>query len=327
MPIPERFQHDVDALPPLLRALLDAELAAGNGIADVGHSFPAPPIGAFFLLEREVSTRPRATGDGLLFRNRHGSTHSGEFTDSDLRFFLLEPPEPPPAEPDMDAIRRSRIPENAMTFEHAAALRQAKTALRRFELSLTMDYDKWHDGIGYDLDALQEATPSERAAIEQMLLSHGARDWRDVEALAALDTPRSRAALRRAFEEGSHEIRMHLLRHAPQFASEGARTVALAAALRKAELYGGLSQAIDEAAEFHPPEVVEALFDGALHRGGEAAVHFAALLMFIHGKAAEPFDMDHRPFFLRFNTTDRGEREAVFRELCQRIGVEPPVKT
>jgi hypothetical protein len=87
-------------------------------------------------------------------------------------------------------------------------------------------------------------------------------------------------------------------------------------------IYGGLSQAIDEAAEFHPPAVIDTLLRGALNRDGEAAVHFAALLMYIHGKAAEPFDWAQRPFFLRFHTTDRVERAAVFRELCDRIGVD-----
>ena len=50
-------------------------------------------------------------------------------------------------------------------------------------------------------------------------------------------------------------------------------------------------------------------------------MHFAAMLFFLHGKASEPFDMAHRPFFLRFHTEDRRERAAVFRELCERIGV------
>jgi len=101
------------------------------------------------------------------------------------------------------------------------------------------------------------------------------------------------------------------------------RETRLISALQNDGLYGGLSEAIDEAAEFHPPGVVKALLSGALHRDGEAAVHFAALLSFIHGKAPEPFDWNQRPFFLRFHTADRGERAAAFRELCAVIGVDP----
>ena len=42
---------EVDAFPPLLRALLDEELAAGNEISEIGHSFPAPPAGAYIRLK------------------------------------------------------------------------------------------------------------------------------------------------------------------------------------------------------------------------------------------------------------------------------------
>jgi hypothetical protein len=45
--------------------------------------------------------------------------------------------------------------------------------------------------------------------------------------------------------------------------------------------------------------------------------------MFIHGKADSSFDWTHRPLFLRFKTEDRAERESVFRELCEKIGVDP----
>jgi len=47
------------------------------------------------------------------------------------------------------------------------------------------------------------------------------------------------------------------------------------------------------------------------------------MLLFVHGQADSSFDWDQRPFFLKFNTADRTEREAMFRELCDRIGVAP----
>jgi hypothetical protein len=52
-------------------------------------------------------------------------------------------------------------------------------------------------------------------------------------------------------------------------------------------------------------------------------VHAAARLAFIYGKAKEPFDWDLRPLYLRFNTTDRAEREAAFRDLCRLCDVDP----
>ena len=92
-------------------------------------------------------------------------------------------------------------------------------------------------------------------------------------------------------------------------------------ALQNAEIFGGLSQVLDDVEAYHPEEVKEALIDGLLKRKGDVAVLFAAMLFYIFGKADEPFDMAQRPFFLRFNTEDRAEREAVFLELCLTLGI------
>lgn len=196
------------------------------------------------------------------------------------------------------------------------------TPLERFRRSMVIDYEKWHDGIGYDLDALRAASPAERAAIESLLLGHGVADWRDVEALAALDTPQARAALQAAKKSSDSRVRAAVLDYAPGLLTDAERTAALVRLLETAEFFDGLTQALDQVEEFHPPEVVDALFRGALHRKGEVAVHFAAMLTFLHGKAGEAFDWEQRPFFLRFNTPDRAGRETVFRELCARIGAD-----
>ncbi|MCC7096477.1 MAG: hypothetical protein IT472_04810 [Thermomonas sp.] len=194
--------------------------------------------------------------------------------------------------------------------------------LDRFCRSMEMNYERWHDGIGYELELLRSATPEEREQIEQLLLAGGIQDWRDVEALAALDTPRSRAALAAAGEHSDPAVRAAIEHYAPGVTSDRQREIGLVQALREARFYGGLTQTLDVVAEFHPPAVVAALLEGALRREGEVAVHFAAMLAFLHGQASEPFDMDQRPFFLRFNTENGQEREDVFRELCARIGMD-----
>ena len=79
----------------------------------------------------------------------------------------------------------------------------------------------------------------------------------------------------------------------------------------------------DEIESHQPPEVVNELLRGLLEREGDVAVHFAAMLFFIHGKADTPFDIEQRPFFLRFNTNVASDRRRVFRELCKVIGVNP----
>ena len=47
-------------------------------------------------------------------------------------------------------------------------------------------------------------------------------------------------------------------------------------------------RALREVESLHPPEVVQALLLGARDRAGEVAVHFAAMLLYLHGKAREP---------------------------------------
>jgi hypothetical protein len=195
--------------------------------------------------------------------------------------------------------------------------------MQRFYASMVMDYEKWHDGIGYDLDAIEEMTEGQVREVEAKLIRHQPRDWRDIEALACIDSPAARKEVEAALTSSDAKVRAEAMRHAGDKADPKVRERKLIQSLQKDDLYGGLSEAIDEVEEFHPPAVIEQLFRGALNRDGEAAVHFAALLLFLHGKAKEPFDWDHRPFFLRFNTDDRAERRAVFRGLCERVGVDP----
>lgn len=195
--------------------------------------------------------------------------------------------------------------------------------VRQFEQSRNLDYDKWREGASYDLEAIDAAAPAQRHRIEELLLAHGISGWRDVEALARLNSPRAQEALVAALDTGNAEVRLAVKRFAPQLVSPDRRLDSLLRALETAEFYHGLSQALDEVQDFHPPEVIAALLRGARHRDGEVACHFAAMLFYLHQLASEPFDWAHRPFFLRFNTEVRAEREAAFTELCTRLGVDP----
>jgi hypothetical protein len=328
MDIPKEFLTEAEMLPLPLRKLLEDEIAAGNEIVEIGHSFPAPPVGAYFKLARRVSTRSHDSDSNLNFYDRNTTYYSGEFTDAKRFFFILEPPHKQPPSPNMDTIRKARAPvvQRAKPLKrHMHSEKDAdvtNSPLDRFRKSMTIDYEKWHDGIGYDLDALNEATPEERDAITNMLISRDL-DWRDVEALASLDTPRAREVLLAAASGGSSAVKMAVLSYAPELVDEDERTRLIVSALRSAVIYGGLSQALDEVESHHPPEVVDELLRGLLEREGDVAVHFAAMLFFIHGKADAPFDMEQRPFFLRFNTDVVADRRRVFRELCKVIGVNP----
>jgi hypothetical protein len=218
----------------------------------------------------------------------------------------------------MDVIRAA-----ANAPSPAPSLPGGDSPYQRFVRSMVIDYEKWHDGIGYDLEAIAEAPENERLRIEADLLRRSPADWNDVEALAALGTPKAEARLKQVVKSGSSKAKAAVLFHAPELVDDATRTAMLVEGLRHATLYEGLSQTIDLVEEFHPPEVVDALLRGAMHRPGEIAANFASTLLFIYGLQKSPHDWDLRPFWLRFNTAVQSEREAVFRELCGKIGRDP----
>src|SRR5262249_39620858 len=149
----------------------------------------------------------------------------------------------------------------------------------RFVRSMVIDYEKWHDGIGYDLDAIAEASEAERSQIEAELLERSG-DWNDVEALAALGTEKAKARLRQIMRRGDTKAKSAVLYHAPDLVDDATRTAMLVDGLKHATLYNGLSQIIDLVEQYHPPEVVDALLRGCLHRSGEIAANFACMLLY-----------------------------------------------
>lgn len=317
MQLPQHVQDDVARLPPALRALLVAELAAGNEIADVLRGFPVAPVGVGIRLVRPLSVPVSADTAGITpcrFPNWDGS--SG-YSDEPGHSFVLGSPVVPPDPPSMDKIR-----EAADRPRSPAPAASPDSALARFEQSLRIDYEKWHDGMGYDLDAIRVASLEERAAIEARLLEHGARDWRDVEALAVLGTPAANLGLDRVKGAPRHELALAVARYARHLLTDDELTRTIVTALEGAQVYGGLTQALDLAETHHPPAVIDALWRGTLEREGDVAAHYAALLMLLHGKAGTSFDWAQRPFFLTFNTEDRGAREVAFQELCRIIGMD-----
>lgn len=320
--VPPEWQRDADLLSPPLRKLLEAELAAGNTIIEAGHSHPAAPVGVYFKLANPVSTHPRVRNkDGeIRFYERGSSLYNGEFTDAKGFCYILEAPLPPPPYPAMDAIR-----EAANVPRPKPALPTGNAPLDRFVRSMEIDYEKWHDGIGYDLEAIAAASTQERIQIEELMKRRQPLGWREVEALVTLDSPTARAYLRKAMRGmgTDADARAAIMRMAPELVSAETQVESIVEALESAVIYGGLSQTLDLVERIHPPEVIDALLKGVVRREGEVACHFAAMLMFLHGKAKDAFDWDHRPFYLEFNTEDQDHRWKMFLELCERIGVDP----
>jgi hypothetical protein len=197
-------------------------------------------------------------------------------------------------------------------------------AMRRFMASTEIGYDQWHDGVGYDLDALRSLTGAERDEAERWLIDRAGNDWRDLEGLLALGPCPGRDAVVRQLRGGKLEQRLWAARFLgvdAELAKQ--REDAVVEGLGSAKFFEGVSQALDIATEERTPAMIAALFRACLDSEGEVAVHAAARLAFIHGKAKEEFDWDLRPLFLRFSAPDRAGREAAFRDLCRLCKVDP----
>jgi hypothetical protein len=339
-----RIAKYVASLPEGLKHLLDSELAAGNEVTDVELGSGEDEGKVAVILNYPFRGDRGLHPSGVRYRElKNRDPMIFEFYTSDGKFSLVTakfktvkltevhgPPDPTEAhiammkkraeEEKVKAARRRELARQPPPPRRQAALGESAN---RFLTSMNITYEMWHDGIGYDLDALNQIPASELPAIERLLIEHRPRDWRDIEALAQIDSPTARKEVEAALKDTDAKVRQEAMQYAGDKADPAERERLLIHTLRGADLFTGLSEAIDECEEFHPPAVIDALFRGALNRDGEAAVHFAAMLFYLHGKAKEPFDWDHRPFFLRFNTSDRKERKAVFHELCEIIGVDP----
>ena len=119
------------------------------------------------------------------------------------------------------------------------------------------------------------------------------------------------------------DVQIAVTRFAPNLLTESERSQILIRALQTAEIFSGLSQALDEIEEYHPKEIKKALTEGLLKREGDIAVLFAGMLFYIYGKATEAFDWNQRPFFLNFNTENKAERLHAFLELCKQLDINP----
>lgn len=193
-------------------------------------------------------------------------------------------------------------------------------AYTKFIASMVMNFDKWHDGIGYDLEALARLEGAERKEVEQMLRSRAGNDWRDKEALAALGSKPAVSALKKQFRDG------RTLRDRVDAAAELldlGRLDDVAPVLSEAVQADGefslFSRAMDLIGWHKVIGTLPALLTVAKSGPGEKAVNAAAMACFLKGITEEPFDWDMRPFFLRFNDGD-AERKKAYPELLEKLG-------
>ena len=200
-------------------------------------------------------------------------------------------------------------------------LGKPRTLVEEFRASMGMNQDDWHETTSYDLYLIDKATPDERAQIEKLLLDEPVTDWRIVEGLSRLRTPATIAKLHHAFATTRyHDVSMAISEYAADFITVEQRSTAIIAAVREAPLTKGLHLALLQLTTFHPPEIIDELLRATVQREGDAAMHCAAHLLVLHGKATKTFEDEHRAFLNRFATQVPHERLAAHEELLRMIG-------
>jgi hypothetical protein len=199
-------------------------------------------------------------------------------------------------------------------------------AFDRFLQSMKLDYEKWREGEGYDLTAIPEMTPAERDEIVELLAGDGhAREvtWREVDALARIDSGYARACVDEALR---HHLRIDTRLAAAQAMHAQGRLpeidTFLAAQIRNLhDDADGLTRAL-LMAEQHPTDAVKQALLWASWNQTKCSMHCAALLCMLCGVTKDPFDWNLRPFFIRLDLHNSYfERKAAFDELCALVNM------
>lgn len=200
---------------------------------------------------------------------------------------------------------------------------QHSPAYDRFIQSMEMNYDKWHDGEGYDLEALKDITPDERKELETLL--RGRNDWRDAEALAALNPPAT-SDLRKKFAgkstplvtrlEAGEQLQelgekvdftpllLEMLEAAPEDLSVMSRSF---------DFIESIKDELDEKVKHKLVKMLSTM-------KAEPAVNFACITCVVYGISSGQYDWTDRPFWLRFG--EANDHAAAFDELLTKIKID-----
>lgn len=182
-------------------------------------------------------------------------------------------------------------------------------AYARFRKSMMIDYYQWKEGEPYDIAALSEITDEERASLTDEICARATLDWRDVEALRALATPKALERISKA--AGKQVDAAGVDAFMDDIAAQGwtpeieARFIEK---LERTELWGGALDRLYEIAEAHLTPAVRAQLLRNARISHDPAVRYSmgAFLLYLAGHVPSRWvmDTDHRPHLLNLNSSD-----------------------
>lgn len=201
-------------------------------------------------------------------------------------------------------------------------------AYARYIASKAIDYERWHDGEGYDLDAFAAMTPAERDSEAAAIIANGEPDWRDLEVLGAHGTRACIEHLRGLLLHPSIETRAHAL----GVLIDHDHTPGSVADVQLAHIIDAIEDGDDDAvtptlllAQEHAGPISKlALLRGAKDKPS-LALHFASALLDLAGISDDlaAFDPALRPLLLRLlpdNAAD--DRMAALDEVCRLMNID-----
>jgi hypothetical protein len=195
----------------------------------------------------------------------------------------------------------------------------------RFIASFELDFDRWHDGEGFDLEALAQIDPSERGDVVGEV-ARRAPTWREIEALETIAIPPAFMAIERALRDSEFaDTRLAAIAALDRLGKlhEPADELLAREIEQLTSVSGGCTRALLMAEKYPTDRVKHALLS-ATHQRTECAMHCAGVLCYLAGAGTEPFDWDLRPLFLRLGPREpEPNREAAFQELCALVKMRP----
>lgn len=196
---------------------------------------------------------------------------------------------------------------------------------QRFLDSMNMDYAKWHDGVGYDLDALRKLSLDEKEKVEDSLITRGVQDWRDIEALAEIGSEKALSAIKSALQSDKYEVRIKAIESLSEkkVVSEKEIETVLVETIPLVSILNGQTFTLRLAEKYPSSAVKRVLLWCALYGNDDIRVHAAALIYYLYGIATSSFDWNYRPFYLRFGDKNLSNRKLAYDELCDKIQVDP----